>query len=84
MLSRDRSTSRCATGFITDEVRWRFRKDQKAASVQASSPATLAAGELPAGAAANDRIFIVYVAQDGEKQSVWLITVDEAKLDSGV
>jgi len=31
----------------------------------------------------NDRVFIVYVAQEGEKQSVWLVTADEAKLDSG-
>jgi len=26
--------------------------------------------------------FIVYVAQDGEKQSIWLMTADKGKLDS--
>ncbi|HYR77855.1 MAG TPA: hypothetical protein VEM96_18700 [Pyrinomonadaceae bacterium] len=81
---------RCATGFITDEVRWRFRNDERVGSVPAGSPAAVAvrpttfgAGELPATVAANDRAFILYVAQEGEKQSVWLVTADEAKLDSG-
>jgi hypothetical protein len=67
----------------------RFRTDEKVGSVPADSPVTVrpttfGAGELPAVAAINDRVLIVYVAQDGEKQSIWLITVDKAKLDPAI
>jgi hypothetical protein len=34
------------------------------------------AGELPAAVTSDERVFIVYVAEDGEKQSVWLVTAD--------
>lgn len=66
----------------------RFRNDEKVGSVPAGSPAavgptTFGAGELPAVVATNDRVLIVYVANDGEKQSVWLVTADKAKLDTG-
>jgi GH43 family beta-xylosidase len=47
-------------------------------------PETFGVGELPAVAATNDRFFIAYVAQDGEKQSVWLVIADQEKLDSAV
>ena len=67
----------------------RFRNDEKVASVPTGSPAVVAvkpttfgAGELPAAAGIHDRVFIVYVAQDGEKQSIWLTTADTGKLDS--
>jgi len=50
--------------------------------VVAATPTTFGAGELPAVAATTDRFFIVYVAQDGEKQSIWLMTADTGKLDS--
>jgi hypothetical protein len=69
----------------------RFRKNEKAGSDAAGSPTAVAvrpetfgAGELPAVAATNDRFFIAYVAQDGEKQSVWLIIADQGRLDSAV
>jgi hypothetical protein len=67
----------------------RFRDDEKVAAVRSGSPNTVAvrpsaisAGELPAVAAGNDRVFIVYVALDGKKQSVWLVTADKSKLES--
>lgn len=42
-------------------------------------------GELPAAVTTDKRVFIVYVAQDGEKQSVWLVTADNReKLDAGI
>jgi len=66
----------------------RFRNDEKATQVQADSPAvrptTFGAGELPAAVTMNERVFIVYVAQDGDKQSIWLITIDKGKLDSAI
>jgi hypothetical protein len=54
--------------------------NEKAAPVPSGNPHTVVvkpsafiAGEVPAVAAVNDRVFIVNVAQDGEKQSVWLV-----------
>lgn len=42
------------------------------------------AGELPAAAITNGRVLIVYVSQDGEKQSVWLVTADKEKVVAGL
>jgi hypothetical protein len=43
------------------------------------------AGELPAAVTTDKRVFILYVAQEGDKQSVWLVTADNrVKLDAGV
>jgi hypothetical protein len=59
----------------------RFRNDETVGSVKPGSPATAApttfgAGELPAVAATSDRVFIVYVAQNSDKQSIWLMTLE--------
>lgn len=34
----------------------------------------VAAGELPAAAAARDQLFIAYIVSEGEKRSIWLVT----------
>lgn len=52
----------------------RFRNDE------AVKPTTFGAGELPAVALTNGRFFIVYAANDGEKQSVWLMIFDKVRL----
>jgi hypothetical protein len=40
------------------------------------APNIVGAGELPAAAATNDRVLIVYVIEDGGKRAVWLMSVE--------
>jgi hypothetical protein len=62
----------------------RFGKDGSVSSGPAGSPTIVTpAGELPAAASANGRVFIAYVADDGAKQSVWLIKAEKVKLGLG-
>lgn len=44
---------------------------------------TLGPGELPAAAAINDRVLVVYVVEEGGKRTVWLMSVGKGKFDSG-
>jgi hypothetical protein len=62
----------------------RFGNEGRVSSDPAGSPTTVtSAGELPAAASANGRVFIAYVADDGAKQSVWLINAEKGKLGFG-
>lgn len=49
----------------------------------AVTPKRLGAGELPAVALNNDRVFIVYVAGESGKQAIWLISAEKGKFESG-
>jgi hypothetical protein len=49
----------------------------------AITPKRLGTGELPAIAATNDQVFIVYVAGESGKQAIWLISAEKGKFESG-
>jgi len=50
---------------------------------KSEAPNTVGAGELPAAAATNDRVLVLYVIEEGGKRAVWLMSVEKRKFDFG-
>jgi hypothetical protein len=82
VLLRDRDGASAGVWQDGEGVQAQILTARFAGSGKAGAPNRVSAGELPAVATTNDRVLIVYVAREGEKQSVWLLTVDTRKLDS--